>query len=127
MPMRREIQEMSLDEKCHASRRNYFFNGSSARASSPFKKIIRASSALLYLIIENTLSLSSDQISKFKNVNEIECNPVEAFHLDSIKTDDDIMAFCNYLIRLKKESLSTVYIYTSPEELLKIKWLPTFN
>ena len=74
------------------------------------------------LIIENTQALSADQVSKFDDVNRT-FGPVEAFHLDSIKSQTDADHLCTYLTSLTNETNSTVYLYSSPECLLKPHYL----
>ena len=53
------------------------------------------------LIIENTLSLSSDQMSKIKHVSEKDGNVI-ALHLDAIKNDADKKQTKKLLLGLKK-------------------------
>ena len=69
-------------------------------------------------IIENTQALSADQVSKYADVNR-EFGPVEAFQLDIIKNQLDADELCEYLISLDSDSNSTVYLYSSPECILK--------
>ena len=74
------------------------------------------------LIIENTQALSADQVSKFNDVNRT-FGPVEAFQLDSIKSQSDADHLCAYVTSLTSESNSTIYLYSSPECLLKPHYL----
>ena len=78
------------------------------------------------LIIENTLSLSADQKSKVNrasNVNGI----VKAFHLDSVKRASSITRLCNFLTALSPKTNATIFIYSSPECLLKEQWITTID
>ena len=70
------------------------------------------------LIIENTQALSADQVSKYTGVNRA-FGPVEAFQLDIIKSPTEANDLCTYLISLKSDTNSTVYLYSSPECILK--------
>ena len=70
------------------------------------------------LIIENTQSLSADQVSKFDVANTA-YGPVKAFHLDSIKDDNAAESLSKFLIGLESETNVSVFIYLSPEAILK--------
>ena len=70
------------------------------------------------LIIENTQALSADQVSKYSDVNR-SFGPIEAFQLDTIKNQSDADALCKYLVSLQPDLNSTIYLYSSPECLLK--------
>ena len=73
------------------------------------------------LIIENTLSLSADQHSKIKNANTAH-GPVKAFHLDSIRSKKNQDSLSNMLLGLTKNTDATIFIFSSPEYLLKEPW-----
>ena len=76
------------------------------------------------LIIENTLSLSADQHSKIHNANTTH-GPVKAFHLDSIRSPTNEGILSNMLLGLKQNTDATIFIFSSPEYLLKEPWKST--
>ena len=78
------------------------------------------------LIIENTLSLSADQKSKVKKASDVN-GPVRAFHLDSIKRSNVKTRLSNYLFDLDPNTNASIFIYTSPECLLKSPWINVFD
>ena len=78
------------------------------------------------LIIENTLSLSADQQSKIKRASDVN-GPVRAFHLDSIKRQNVTTRLSKYLLDLDPKTNASIFLYTSPECLLKSPWIEVFN
>ena len=78
------------------------------------------------LIIENTLSLSADQHSKIKNANTA-YGPVKAFHLDSIRSKRNQDKLSNFLRTLPMNTDVTIFIFSSPEFLLKEPWISTMK
>ena len=78
------------------------------------------------LIIENTLSLSADQHAKIKNANTTH-GPVKAFHLDSIRTKRNQDKLSNLLHNLPCDTDATMFIFSSPEFLLKDPWKTTME
>ena len=79
------------------------------------------------LVIENTLALSSDRISKFDNNNSDKYHQVEAFQLDSIKSAEEIDVFMTFMKGLTSTTPFSIFIYSSPEFLLKKHWVIWFN
>ena len=73
------------------------------------------------LIIENTLSLSSDQLSKIKLISQRIPN-VHCFQLDSIKTDTARSSLATEITKLHSKSNTTIFLFSSPESLLKEPW-----
>ena len=76
------------------------------------------------LVLENTQSLAADQVSKFKTPNTIH-GPIKAFELDRYKNENDINQLCRFLLNLKYDTNASIFIYSSPEKLLKPKWMET--
>ena len=74
------------------------------------------------LIIENTLSLSSDQLSKIKLISERIPN-VHCFQLDSLKTEKSGTSLATELSKLHSKSKTTIFLFSSPESLVKEPWL----
>ena len=74
------------------------------------------------LVIENTQSQAADQVSKFENANT-SYGPIKAFQLDSIKDNDDIQKLCKFITELKNDTNVTIFLYSSPEILLKSSWI----
>ena len=70
------------------------------------------------LIIENTQSLSADQMSKFDIANAA-YGPVKAFQLDSIKDDNVAEKLAECLTSLDYDTNVSVFLYSSPEAMLK--------
>ena len=70
------------------------------------------------LIIENTQSLSADQVSKFDVANNT-YGPVKAFQLDTIKDDNMAKNLAEYLTSLQDDTNVSVFLYSSPEAILK--------
>ena len=74
------------------------------------------------LIIENTLSLSSDQMSKIQQVSKDYGNVIP-LHLDAIKIDAEKKSTKQFLLGLGANHNITVFIFSSPEKLLDNFWL----
>ena len=70
------------------------------------------------LIIENTQSLSADQVSKFDVANTA-YGPVKANQLDSIKDDKMAENLSEYLKSLDYDTNVSVFLSLSPEAILK--------
>jgi superfamily II DNA or RNA helicase len=78
------------------------------------------------IIIENTLALSSDQMSKLSQSNTKK--NIVSFQLDEIKTSTQqtkVISSINTAL-LRDRSLS-IFLFTSPEALLKDVWLSFFK
>jgi superfamily II DNA helicase RecQ len=73
------------------------------------------------LIIENTLSLSSDQLSKITLISQHIPN-VHCFQLDSLKSDTARSSLATQLSKLHSKSNTTIFLFSSPETLLKEPW-----
>ena len=78
------------------------------------------------LIIENTLSLSADQHAKINKAN-ITHGPIKAFHLDSIRTKRNQDKLSNLLKHIPSDTDATIFIFSSPEFLLKEPWKQTID
>ncbi len=74
------------------------------------------------LIIENTLLLSSDQLSKIKNISKQLPN-AHSFQLDLIKTKPTCINLANQIKNLQLTSSTTIFLFASPESLLSAPWL----
>ena len=78
------------------------------------------------IIIENTLALSSDQISKIKDHNENK--NIVAFQLDEIKTvQQQVQVAESITTSIERDSSLSIFLFTSPESLLKDVWLKLFK
>jgi superfamily II DNA helicase RecQ len=73
------------------------------------------------LIIENTLSLSADQHSKIKHANPGH-GAIKSFHLDSIRSERNQQKLSKLLEHLPPNSDATIFLFSSPEFLLKEPW-----
>ena len=73
------------------------------------------------LVIENTLSLSADQHSKTKNANPGH-RLIKPFHLDSIRSERNRQNMCELLDHLPHNTNATIFLFSSPEFLLKEQW-----
>ena len=73
------------------------------------------------LVIEETLALAADQQSKVKSASNAN-GPVLAYQLDSIKKPDLIKKLDEKLSNMKKGTNASVFLYTSPECLMKPPW-----
>jgi superfamily II DNA helicase RecQ len=73
------------------------------------------------VIIQNTLSLSSDQLSKINNVSH--CIPCTfALQLDSIKDLQQQALLINTISSLSPTTNHTFFLFTSPECIIKEPW-----
>ena len=72
------------------------------------------------LIIVETLALAADR-SKIEKSNRL-YGPVLAYQLDSLKRKDLVDQLKKKLERLKKGGTTTIFLYTSPECLLRDPW-----
>ena len=79
----------------------------------------------VYLIIENTQSLSADQVRKYNITNAAYC-PVKVIQLDSIKTEELANELKDYLTSLSADTNVSVFLYSSPESVLKSTFLLCF-
>ena len=77
------------------------------------------------VIIEATLALAADQRSKVKSAQNT-YGPVLAYQLDSIKKPHLITKLQNKLNSLGRNSNITIFIYTSPECLIREPWQSVF-
>ena len=73
------------------------------------------------LIIIKALALATNQQSKVTSTNGIH-GPILAYQLDSIKKKDLVEKLKKKLLSLKKDGNSTVFLYTSPECLMREPW-----
>jgi superfamily II DNA helicase RecQ len=73
------------------------------------------------LIVQNTLSLSSDQVSKIKKISErIPCT--FALQLDSIKEPQQQSLLIQTLTSLSSKTNNTFFLFASPECIMKQPW-----
>ena len=77
------------------------------------------------IIIENTLSLSSDQCNRVKDVKQIQGHPVSSIHLNNIRTTSQKKAVSNYLSNIESSTNTTIFLYSSPDLLSHEDWKPT--
>ena len=75
----------------------------------------------IILVIQNTLSLSSDQMSKI-SVLSSKYDGVHSLQLDSIKKEDEKLKICASLSSITTTTNKTIYIFASPEVLVKPPW-----
>ena len=73
------------------------------------------------LIIQTTLSLSSDQKVKIINIGKKYKN-VKALQLDAIKGASNIKKVCNILRTLPTQTNKTVFLFSLPEALCQPHW-----
>lgn len=73
------------------------------------------------LVIETTLSLSADQSSKISSASGRN-GPVESFQLDSLKSKTSRNSLSQCLRSLEKTANTSMFLFASPEELLKFPW-----
>ena len=73
------------------------------------------------LVIEHMLSLGADQSSKFKNARQHN-GSVTAYQLDAIVNGDDVKTLTNTLVSLLPDTNLSIFLYSSPERLLILKW-----
>lgn len=73
------------------------------------------------IVLENTLSLSSDQLSKISEANE-ECGPIEAYQLDSIKSQSLRTDFSKHIRSFHSSTNATIFLFSSPEEMQRAPW-----
>ena len=73
------------------------------------------------IIIKETLALAADQKSKVGKARNT-YGPVLAYQLDSIKKPHLVQILQNKLNSLKIKSNVTIFLYTSPECLMKEPW-----
>ena len=74
------------------------------------------------LIIRNTLSLSSDQASKFINCNQVYGN-INAIQLDTITSEENVRNVTKYVLSFtERKDAATVFLFTSPEMIQKPQW-----
>ena len=69
------------------------------------------------LIIENTLSLSSDELSKITNISTHLLH-VHSFQLDSIKASSTWILLSNQIKNLNKHSIYAIFLFALPESLI---------
>ena len=74
------------------------------------------------LIIENTQSLSTGQVRKCDVANTAH-GPVKAMQLDSTKTEELANELKDYLTSLPTDANVSVFLYSSPESILKHTFL----
>ena len=79
------------------------------------------------LVVESTLSLSSDQCSKIKNASNAH-GPVKAIQLDTITSTKMISLVTNNVKQMEDNADdSTLFIFSSPEKILKPCWKSLFE
>ena len=74
------------------------------------------------LIIENTLSLSADQVSKFR-FSSSKYGPIKAYQLDSVKCHGDVIKLRKFIMELESDTNISIFIFTSTEILLRPSWI----
>ena len=77
------------------------------------------------LIIENTLSLGSDQHTKVSScANSTSLRHIKSFHLDSFKNDEiELHLSQSILNHCCHNNNTSIIIFSSPEKLLKTVWI----
>mmetsp|Transcript_22029 Transcript_22029/g.30966 ORF Transcript_22029/g.30966 Transcript_22029/m.30966 type:complete len:147 (+) Transcript_22029:499-939(+) len=73
------------------------------------------------LIIETTILLGADQSTKVKSASS-QSGPVEAFQLDTIKSTCNQNTLIKFLEDMSHSSNTTIFLFSSPEEILKPCW-----
>ena len=75
------------------------------------------------IVIEPTLSLSSDQSLKFNEANSINNMPIYCFQLDRIKQASKQRIISKQIVdNLEHTNSSSIIIFTSPESLMLPAW-----
>ena len=77
------------------------------------------------LIIQNTLTLSSDQMSKVASIKE-RIPGTHAIQLDAIRNRTAQNDVKKALLGMKNTAHTTVFVFASPESILKPHWLEMF-
>ena len=88
---------------------------------SPYSFLLLLLILLVTVIIIETLALAADQRSKVTSANGI-YGPILAYQLDSIKKKDLVDKLKKKLLSLTKDGNITVFLYTSPECLMREPW-----
>lgn len=78
------------------------------------------------LVIETTLSLGADQCSKIDSATNRN-GPVESFQLDSLKSKMSRQNLNQYLRSLDKDTNASIFLFSSPKELIKHPWPSLFS
>ena len=73
------------------------------------------------LVIEELLAVATDQKSKVRTASN-EYGPVLAYQLDSLKNPLLISKLQTKLLDMKKTSNTTIFLYSSPECLMRQPW-----
>ena len=73
------------------------------------------------LIIENTLPLGADQVSKIKECGQ-EYGPINGFQLDLIKKKEERDVLVKFLKGLQHNTDRTIFLFASPEALQQSVW-----
>ena len=81
----------------------------------------------IVLIIESTISLSSDQASKIDNMKQKQGHRVTSFQLDTIQESSHVQKMNEYLLNLQEKIYDAVFIYSSPEMLVSKRWKKLIN
>ena len=73
------------------------------------------------LVIEDLLAVATDQKSKVRSASNAH-GPILAYQLDSMKDPSLVNKLQTKLLALKKTSNCTIFLYSSPECLLRQPW-----
>lgn len=74
------------------------------------------------LVIENTLSLASDQCNRIKRVNQFQGHAVSSIHLNNIRTTSQKQSISKYLSEIKPTTNTTIFLYSSPDLIHHKDW-----
>ena len=94
--------------------------GTGGGKSSVFQTIDVVDGGIV-LIIETTLSLGADQASKIDTAST-SFGSISSYQLDSIKSTKNRNILINHLKSMTKNSNNTIFLFASPEEILKPYW-----
>jgi superfamily II DNA helicase RecQ len=82
----------------------------------------------LTIIIENTLSLGSDQTSKIQSANEYSGGRVISFQLDEVKNVEQQSSLSKRIIDLlESKPAISIILFSSPEAIMTKVWIDMFT
>jgi len=79
----------------------------------------------IILTVVPLLSLGSDQCRKIQAKTKPNCRDIYTFHLDEMKDKGKLKQLCNSLTTLSTDRKKTIFIFVSPQSLLRQKIIET--
>ena len=123
-PLEFQIDVCSHVLKMHCEPNNYeatlLVQGAGSGKSSVFQTIGVVDGGII-LILETTLSLGADQSQKI-NCASNSYGQVMSFQLDSVKSAKNRNDLMQFLKSFNNNSQTTVFLFSSPEEIIKPCW-----